>query len=813
MHKREKVKLNQFWQFTKGDMPKASDINFDDAQWDEVHLPHTPQIETIDVVKHFQGICWYRKHLQPDSSFKGKRLFIEFEAAMHVADVWINGEHRMTHMGGYLPFMIDISDLDFGKENIIAVRLDNIDNADIPPGKPLSKLDFSYFGGLYRNVWLHCMSDVHITNAVNADKVAGGGVFVRYENVSEHSADIHIETHVTNMGINSETVELESSLIDEDGNVAHKGQKPSHVIKAGEDFTFSEIFHVKNPKLWHPDSPHLYSLKSTVSTEQGAVDEIETTIGIRHIAFSRQNGFEINGKRLWIRGVNRHQQYPYIGNAASDNAQYREAQLLKDAGFNLVRLGHYPQSTAFIDACDKLGLMVLEPTPGWQFCNEGIFKDIVLQNIRDMIRRDRNHPSVIMWEVSLNETGDTQETAFGEWCGATDEFFRQCHDVAHEEYPGEQMFTCGDTLGRVNPAYVGFDVPYIGWNSSTHFYDRDFLPNKPSFTREYGDWEFGGNHSTTRQTKENGEKALLINAWNMQWTHNRTKGLGLVMGDCVWVGMDYNRGYLPKIPQCKSGVWDIFRRPKFSHYFYQSQKDVALGEAMIYLATYWAEHAPKVVVYSNCEEVELYVNDNFVARQKCDNGADSEYKLDRKLADPAYWMEQKGVDSVETARKDYISEMLDENLFFDGGNCKHLAQAPFTFTNIPFQNGKLTAIGYINGKKVARDERITPEDAHHIDIITDTQNIELSADGADFIFVHAMIKDKNGTIVTKSDQSITFSIEGDAQLIGENPVNAQAGIASIILQAGINSDVVKVHAFGEGLDAGSVVVVTERKNH
>jgi len=801
MTNRTKLKLNQHWQFIQGDAPGAQDVGYSDTHWDTVHLPHTPQIEELDVVQHFQGTCWYRKRLTPASAHKGMKLYLEFEAAMQVADVWVNGKHVQTHMGGYLPFSIDISDIDFNSENIIALRLDNSDNPDVPPGKPLGKLDFAYFGGLYRNVWLHAVNNVHITDPVYANKPANGGVFVRCENVTEHSADVCISTHIINNGPSIETVKLDNVLTDMEGVVIGQGKGLSEVVKPGADITFSEVIHVKNPMLWHPDSPHLYNLKSIVLTNDGKSDELDTTIGIRHIAFSRQDGFVINGKKLWIRGANRHQQYPYIGNAASDNAQYREAKLLKNAGFNFVRLGHYPQSPAFIDACDRLGLMVVEPTPGWQFCNEGIFKDIVLQNIRDMIRRDRNHPSIIMWEVSLNETGDTQDTMFGEWHGATDEFFRMCHETAHEEYPGGQMFTCGDTLGRRDPSYVGFDVPFIGWNSATHFYDKDFLPDKPSFTREYGDWEFGGNHSTTRQVRENGEKALLVNAWNMQWTHNRTRGLGLVLGDCVWVGMDYNRGYSPKIPQCKSGVWDIFRRPKFSYYFYQSQRDIITPkDAMIFISTYWAEAASKLIVYSNCEEVELYVNGNLISRRKCDSGEDSEYKLNRKLSDPAYWMEQKGIE--ETKAMDFISKMIDEDLYFDGGNCKHLTHAPFTFTGVPFEKGTLTAVGYIDGKEAARDERITPEDATSISIEADTQDIALTADGSDFIFVHAMVQDKNGTVVPSSNYKILFTVEGDAKLIGENPVCAQAGIASIILQAGINPGVVKLTATGDGISGG-----------
>ena len=800
---RRNVLFNEGWLFTREDAPGAETVGFDDSRWEQVCLPHTPKIETVDVIKHFQGICFYRKRFKADESFRGKKIYIEFEAAMQVAQVWINGVHKLTHMGGYLPFTIDISDIFFDRENVIAVRLDNSDNPDVPPGKPLGGLDFSYFGGLYRNVRLYAVNPVHITDAVYANKTASGGVFVTYENVTEKSAKVRVKTHAVNDGSTAETVTLTTALTAPNGG-AIKGGVLCEVVQPGAEVTFEQVINVENPLLWHPEHPHLYTLKSTVCTDGGLSDGIDTAIGIRTISYSKQDGFVINGERLWILGANRHQQYPYIGNAASDNAQFREVKKLKDAGFNFLRLAHYPQSPAFIDACDRLGLMLVEPTPGWQFCNEGIFKDIVLQNISDMIRRDRNHPSIIMWEVSLNETGDTDEFKWDVWCGATDEFYRRCNELAHEEYPGGQMYTSGDTLGRRNPDFVGFDIQHTGWDEYEGFEGFPELHKKPGFAREYGDFEFGGNHSTTRQVRENGEKALLLSAWNFQWKHNNIKSRGLAIGDAIWVGIDYNRGYFPTVPLCTSGVMDIFRCPKFSYYFYQSQRDAAAG-AMVYIANYWTGESTKVIVYSNCDEVALYLNGRLLERRTPDSGPDSEYMLPKTLADPAYWMEQKSIeDSVEGEVSDFISERIDESLYFDGGNCENLDHAPFTFTNVAFEKGELTAIGYIDGNETARDVRITPEEPAVIEVCADAQGRELSADGADFVFVHALIKDKNGTVVPWSDELIRFEAEGDAVLVGENPTRARAGIASIILKAGLKPGTVKIHAVGGALEGGTI---------
>ncbi|MDR0405606.1 MAG: hypothetical protein LBH54_02295, partial [Clostridiales bacterium] len=309
------------------------------------------------------------------------------------------------------------------------------------------------------------------------------------------------------------------------------------------------------------------------------------SIGIRAAAVDRKKGFVLNGEPIWIQGANRHQQFPYIGNAASDNAQFRDALKLKEAGFNFVRLAHYPQSPAFLDACDRVGLLVVEPVPGWQFCNEGQFKEVALQNIRDMIRRDRNHPCVAFWEVSLNETGDTAETNWLNWRGATDEFFRECHLTAKAEHPG--CLTSGDTLGRKNPQYVGFDIPHPicdGFDIT-----KEFMPDKLFFTREYGDFDFGGNYSTTRQVRGNGEKAMRLSAWNFQHSLNKIRASGDSMGAAIWVGVDYNRGYYPCVPLCTSGVFDTFRLPKYSREFFASQISLQKGNPVIFIASYWSE--------------------------------------------------------------------------------------------------------------------------------------------------------------------------------------------------------------------------------
>lgn len=815
--KRLKINFNDDWKFYMEDIPNVQQLGFQDGSWETVILPHTPKIEALDVCMHFQGICWYRKEFEVSSEFKHKKLFIEFEAAMHTAEVWINGKYKTTHKGGYLPFLIDISDdIYFDRENVIAVRLDNRDNYNIPPGRPLEKLDFCYFGGLYRNVYMHVTDKLYITNPIHADKIAGGGIFVTYPFVSRESANVKINTHVINEYDTNKEVSVITYLVDIEGNTVVASESGLQRLASSHDHTFIQELTVHNPILWDPDDPYLYKVHSFVKVEQQIVDEIETKIGIRKIEFQKPEGFIINGKPLRLRGVNRHQQYPYIGNAASDNAQYRDAKKIKEAGFNFIRLGHYPQSPAFLDACDELGLMVVEPTPGWQWCKEGEFQELVKQNIRDMIRRDRNHPCVIMWETSLNETGTY-------WEGASDEFYHECNMIAHEEYPTDQMFTSGDTMGRNNPQLVNYDVPYTQWDEETKSRPLDKLPYKMGLDREYGDFEFGGAYSTTRRRRGDGERALLNQAWNFQWSHNRNRRNEWSIGDAIWVGIDYNRGCGiddPR-PTCDAGILDMFRLPKFSYYFYQSQRnpnikhsDISSGP-MVYIANYWTEDSQtdKVIVYSNCEEVKLYVNNRLVTTKKSDDGPDAEYISQGNDVTVDYWLKGKDIPKKENGEElDDPLALFSINTQFDGGNCRHIEHAPFTFEGLPYEPGELKAVGLIGGREVAVDIRKTPKAPKELSIKFDTCGKELIADGSDFIFVYAQVIDENGTVVPHAQHKIKFELEGPGQLIGKNPIKAEAGIASILLKSTKDPGKILVTGQSNGLKIGWGEIESESPN-
>jgi beta-galactosidase len=460
-----------------------------------------------------------------------------------------------------------------------------------------------------------------------------------------------------------------------------------------------------------------------------------TRIGIRRIDISA-NGFRLNGEPIFLRGTNRHQEYPYIGYALSDAAQYRDARKIKDAGFDYIRLSHYPHAPAFMDACDELGLVVMDCIPGWQFFNrdDPAFTELQYQNCRRMLRRDRNHPCVILWEVSLNETD------------MPDEFIRVTNAIGHEEYPGDQTYTCGWT--------EGYDV-FI--QARQHGGCRD-VTDLACVVSEYGDWEYyaqnagleqdtwddlAPDEANSRQLRWHGEAALLQQATNFQEAHNDNLKT-IAFADGLWVMFDYNRGYAPDIES--SGCMDLFRLPKFSREFLRSQRPaeellpVAESGPMVFIASHWTPgSSTDVRVFSNCDEVELRLNGELIERRGPDE------------------------DRLST----------------------HIEQPPFTFQLKRFQPGALEAIGYIGGREAARHAVRTPGPVENLELRLDESGRPFAAGGKDVAFLHAELRDADGTLVPDAWENVSFGATGDLELIGANPFSSEAGVASILVRSEI----------------------------
>jgi beta-galactosidase len=726
--------FNRGWRFHRFERETA-EVAADQVPataWETVTLPHTARIEPRIVNDQWQGIALYRKEFAAEPAWRGKRVWLRFEAAMNIARVSVNGKEVLTHLGGYLPFVVDLSErLRFDAPNVVSVWLDNRDNAITGP-KAMHVLDFNMYGGLYRDATLIVKEPLHITDEMLANQPAGGGVFVTYPEVNRQQASVAVKTQVRNEGRAPAIFRVVQTLWRDRQQVTSAMSSPLSV-KHGAAADVNVELKVPQPQLWSPHSPALYDLVTAVEVDGKIVDQRRTRIGIRRVEFDGAK-FKINGDEMFLRGVNRHQEYPYVGYAVSRAADYRDARRIKEAGFDFVRLSHYPQSPYFMAAADELGLVLLNSVLGWQFYNDDPrFEQQVVQTCRDLVRRDRNHPSAILWECSLNESQMPKTLV------------QKFQSAVHEEYPGNQAFSAGWQND-------GYDI-YI--QARQHRIEHYRPPDRPYLVSEYGDWEYyalnaGFNQQawanlqpdarTSRQLLSAGEARLLQQAMNNQEGHNDNFNTP-AFADAYWAMFDYNRGYAEDLEA--SGPMTLDRVPKFSYYFFRTQRDAAQVSELyaagpeVFIASYWQpDSATDVRVYGNVDEVELLLNGRSVGRQRPD--------------------------------ADRISN--------------HLRHPPFTFKLGKFTPGSLEAIGYIAGRSVAHHRVITPEAIHRIEIEFDTAGICADAERDDQIFVRARLLDDNGTTVAMSGHEVEFSASGRFSVIGPTQLMTEAGIATALLR-------------------------------
>lgn len=752
---REKISFNVGWKFYRGGISgdAAQSASYDDSSWEDINVPHNPPMNPPDPDPlrptwssgySYEGVSWYRKHFDIDSSEDGKKIFIEFEAANTVTDVWINGTHLTTHYGGYLPFTFDITDhVNFAPtENVVAVKVDNTDNPDMPIGND----GWFNWGGIYRDVWLHVTDKLHVTDAIYADMTAGGGVFVTYPSVSSLEAEVQVKTHVKNEYSEAKDCMVKTYIVDDnDYVVAEKTDTQS--IPAASDHTLTQLATVTYPSLWHPNHPYLYTVYTEVYDDGNIVDTYQTRIGIRSITFSRSGGFKINGETFRFRGANRLQDYPYIGYAMGNIGQRRDAQLLREAGFEFIRTSHYPQDPAFMDACDELGILILDEIPGFQYIGGTTFKNNSYDDMREIIRRDRNHPCVIAWELSLNETWWTDSSYTPTAVG-----------IGHAEYPGDQCYVAGWKDDDIYDIFIA--TPTAG--------AREYTGPAPLIIDEYGHWEYNYNgysdvyRGDVGSGGNYGEVAMLNQILNHQDGLNQNLGMTYLCGDSLWVGIDYG-----PYPQ---GVLDSLRIPKFSYYFWRSQRapDLDLSYLgidsgpMVFVANYWTSSSPTdVKVFSNCEQVKLYINNVLQGTRSPDSGSSTE----------------------------------------------NIPHPPFTFSGLTFQSGELKAEGLIDGQVAATHIVLTPGSASSL--LVEFASSEVSANGSETVLVYASIVDSSGTVVPSASNRVTFSVTGPASLASPINIYAEAGIATAFVRVTDQPGLITVTATASGLTSDDASITSQ----
>ena len=492
--------FNQGWRFHLGDAAGAEATTFDDSKWQVVCAPHSVRLEPSEAsgCRNYQGIAWYRKHFTVPADMQGRNVTVYFEAIMGKQDIFVNGKKVESHLGGYLPITVDLTKLGVkaGEECLIAVKADNSDDKTYPPGKKQAALDFCYHGGMYRDVWLIGKSPVAITDANEAGKVAGGGVFLHYDNISEKSADVFVNVEVGNTSASAAQSTVAVVVKDKSGKRIKSITKKVKV-GAKSSATAYLAMKLKDPNLWSPESPYLYNVEISVMQNGKTVDGGMVRMGIRKAEFRGKDGFWLNGKPYHqLVGGNRHQDFAYVGNAMPNSQQWRDAKRLRKAGMTIIRCAHYPMDPAFMDACDELGLFVIVPTPGWQYWNKDPrFGELVHENTRQIIRRDRNHCSVLMWEPILNETRYPEDFAINALQITKDEF----------PYPGRPAAVADVQSAGVRDNY---DVVY-DW--ADNIGKGNWPDDKCVFTREFGEMvdDWYAHNNINRAARAWGERPTL----------------------------------------------------------------------------------------------------------------------------------------------------------------------------------------------------------------------------------------------------------------------------------------------------------------
>ena len=576
--------INRKWRYSRTVVEGGHDKNFDDSKFDQVIIPHTnvPLPWHGFDEKTYEFVSLYRRRFKLPPAAKGKRVFVDFEGVMTASTVWINGTRLGEYKGGYTPFSFDLTPhIDLDGENVLAVDVDSSERADIPPFG--YEIDYLTFGGIYREVSLRLVPATFIEN-----------IFVRPKDVLTQTPTVDVDCFIQRTDSAREPLQLEVELRDGDRVIAKSKQS----LSAASD-TRSEpakqtirLERLGDIKLWSLEQRPLYSVYVRLLKNNQAVDQDSRRFGFREAQFT-DHGFELNGKVIKLRGLDRHQTFPWVGQAMPGRVQRRDADILRNKlKCNIVRTSHYPQSRHFLDACDEIGLLVLEEIPGWQHIGDKPWQDISVDNVSRMIRRDWNHPSIILWGVRINESRDNHD------------FYTRTNALAHQLDPTRQ--TGG--IRYFQESEFLEDV----------FTMNDFgFPLKPPNHPRYLNTEFVG-HTYPTKTIDQVER-LTEHTVRHARVHDQLASNPQYAGGIGWCAFDYNThgnfGSGDRI--CYHGVTDVFREPKPAAGFYKSQCDPS-EEIVLEPAFHWARGDAsvgfsKAMVCSNCDHLKFYFDNKLIA--------------------------------------------------------------------------------------------------------------------------------------------------------------------------------------------------------
>ncbi len=794
-----RVDFNDGWRFFKGEVQGAADPDFSDTSWQELRLPHDWAIyEPFDknlnphtgALPAF-GVAWYRKMFTVPASARGRHFTILFDGAMSNSRVWCNGNDLGGRPYGYSSFWFDLTPhLRFGEPNVIAVRLAPEDHSSRwYPG-----------AGIYRNVWLEETGPVH---------VPVWGTYVTTPSVSEQSATVSVRTEVRNRRDSEARIILRSSVLDASGTQVATRDDTDFTLSSASVGGLKIDLTVPHPQLWDVDHPYLYSLISEVLDSGRTVDRYITPFGIRTIAFSNNRGFLLNGRYLKLHGVCNHHDLGALGAAVNRRAIERQLQILKQAGVNAIRTSHNPPSPELLDLCDQLGFLVMdEAFDCWRVPKvpngySKYFDEWSERDVRDMVRRDRNHPSIIMWSIG-NEVPEQSRPEGREEARRLVRFF-------HEEDPTRPTTSAFNIPEGAFKNGLAEEVDLVGINYRPWMYEQ-FLKDHPdrillgsetaSCVSSRGVYHLPLVKYAKHPSLEISSYDIITASWaympDVEFTYQDR--LPTILGEFVWTGFDYLGEPTPYFdyhpgadnshdwPARSSyfGMIDLAGFPKDRYYLYQS---VWSKEPMVHLLPHWSwegrEGQPiPVMCYSNCDEVELFHNGKSLGRK-------------RRLA-----------DLVELPAGPNVSR---QEKFFS--EYRHLWQ-------VAYMPGTLAAVGYRSGKEAARAQVRTAGHPAKVKLTPDRRAIQ--ADGDDLSFITVRIEDKDGTLCPMAANLVRFRLDGPGTIAGVDngdPAtiepfhtdyrNAFNGLALLIVRSRRGQrGTVRVTGAAEGLAEGRTEIVT-----
>ncbi|MBL7202257.1 MAG: glycoside hydrolase family 2 protein [Anaerolineae bacterium] len=779
------------WAFLKGDAPGAQSPAFDDASWRRLSLPHDWSIEGPFSPDHPSGggggslpggIGWYRKRFTLPPGSEGKRVCIQFDGVYKHCDVWLNGQHLGFHPYGYTSFRCDLTPhLRFGGEgNLLAVRVDNSEQPDAR----------WYSGsGIYRHVWLTVTAPLH---------VAHWGTYVRTPQASESLAYVEIGTEVQNEGGAPIACTLRTSIIDAGGAVVGTAES-RHPVASGQTHLFRQRIRVTAPHLWSVEAPYLYQVRSTVLEGECVVDEYETPLGIRDICFDADRGFLLNGRPVKINGVCLHHDGGCVGAAVPERVWERRLETLKAMGCNGIRSSHYPPAPEFLDLCDRMGFLVMDENfDEWRmgkfpYGYHDHFDGWAVRDTVDMVRRDRNHPSIVIWSVGNEIPEQTMPEGV--------ETLKMLVDAVHRTDPTRPVTSACDHIAAHTPATEAFldalDVVgynYVDrWAERRELYysiDRERHPRRIMLgTENVSVAGVRGVYDLEAAQGWHGPYHTRMIRAEQLWKFTRLHDY--VAGDFVWTGIDYLGEVRWPAVSTSCGPIDLCGFPKDEYYFYQSQWT---DEPVLHLLPHWTWPGREgdvipVVCYTNCDSVELTLNDRSFGAQVL--------SFPRYGMDPSKgWGEQDWSSFVRPATADL-----------------HLRWT------VPYEPGVLRAVGVRGGEVVCVQEVVTAGPGAQIALAADRETIH--ADGADVLHLTAQVLDGQGNPVPTAGDLLTFDLRGPGEIIGvssgdplshepfqSNQRHAFNGLCLAIVRSTAAPGRVEVTASAPGLASGTVTVQT-----